>query len=122
MLRQISMINLGENYYGILTVPEGEISFKDLREVLRKNTSYAVDEDTIIFIVTFPDSLKDEYLFFPLKVVKKYPFYISILLCVSPVEEVKILCTYEFTESEIGEAKGFFKALTKLVEGSTVSQ
>lgn len=121
MFRQVSLISLSENYYGILIVPEGN-HLVDLREVFRKNTSYIVDEDTLVFIVTSSTESEENYLFFPLKNVKKFPFYISILLCVSPVEEVKTICTYEFTEREIGEARGFFRALLRMVETSAFLQ
>lgn len=121
MFRQVSIINLGESHYGILIVPDGS-SLKDLNEVFKKNTTYIIDEDTLIFIVTLPDRSENNYLFFPLNNIRKFPFYISILLCNSPLEEVKTICTYEFTESEIGEAKGFFKALMKMAETSIQSQ
>jgi hypothetical protein len=62
------------------------------------------------------ESKEEINLVFPLEKIRKYPFYLSVFLFIGPTFEVEHLSTIDFTEKDICEAQGYYRALVQLAK------
>ncbi|MGC9001179.1 hypothetical protein [Caldisericum sp.] len=114
MVTQLGYIAFSDNHFGIFIISNLPIDV--IRSLFSGECGYIVSDNYLILTLEISESKEEINLVFPLEKIRKYPFYLSIFLFIGPTFEVEHLSTIDFTEKDIGEAQGYYRALVQLAK------
>jgi len=114
MITQLGYITFSSNHFGIFVV--STLPKDTVKNLFSRECSYIVSDNFLILSVEIPENGEEVSLVFPLEKIKEFPFYLSVFLFTGPTFEVEHLITLDFTEKDIGEAQGYYRALVQLVK------
>jgi hypothetical protein len=112
MVTQLGYIAFSDNHFGIFII--SNLPRDVIRSLFSGECGYIVSDNYLILTLEIPESKEEVNLVFPLEKIRKYPFYLSIFSFIGPTFEVEHLSTIDFTERDIGEAQGYYKALARM--------
>ncbi len=118
MVSQLGYLIFSDNHYGIFVL--SDLSSNVVRDLFR-NCAYIVSESFLFLIVPLPEDDKELCLVFPLNKIKQYPFYLSIFLFSDTFSEAECVAIFHFTERDIGEAQGYYRATVQLTKSENSS-
>jgi hypothetical protein len=119
MITQLGYIAFSDNHFGIFIISNLPIDV--IRSLFSGECGYIVSDNYLILTLEIPESKEEINLVFPLEKIRKYPFYLSIFLFIGPTFEVEHLSTIDFTERDIGEAQGYYRAVVQLAKNKNSS-
>ncbi len=119
MVTQLGYIAFSNNHFGIFII--SNLPRDVIRSLFSGECGYIVSDNYLILTLEIPESKEEINLVFPLEKIRKYPFYLSIFLFIGPTFEVEHLSTIDFTERDIGEAKGYYRAVVQLAKNKNSS-
>ena len=111
MISQLGYLIFKNDYYGIFILSDLPINVVK-NQVF--NSTYIVSENFLVLFVPLPDSDEETCLVFPLNKIKNYPFHLLIYMFHDVFSEAECIAAFRFTERDIGEAQGYYKALARM--------